>query len=181
MFNVELESTRVLDFITSLPSTGAATDADFVPTVAVFEDANDTPILTPTAVKRTSLTGNYRVSIVATTANGFEIDKSYNVVVTATMNGTVGKGVVGRFIMVPAVPYGTIAASGSNTSSTFKTSRTETTNDYWKDALIVFLTGTLAGQVKKVSAYDGTTKFITVSTAFTGTPSTSDIFALINK
>jgi hypothetical protein len=75
----------------------------------------------------------------------------------------------------------TIAASGSNTALTFLTNLTEVANDFWKDTLIVFVSGALDGQVKKVSAYNGTTKFITVSTAFTSAPAASDAFLLINS
>ncbi len=96
--NPKLEETIVLDFITS-NATGAAADADSLPTAAVYEDANDTPILAPTVVKRTSLTGNYRVSIACTAANGFEAAKSYNVVVSATIGGVASKAVLRSYQM----------------------------------------------------------------------------------
>jgi len=95
--NPKLEETVVLDFTTHSPTTGAAADADSTPTVEVFEDANDTAILSPTPAKRTSKTGNYRVSVACTAANGFEAAKSYNVVAAATVGGIAGKGVIGRF------------------------------------------------------------------------------------
>lgn len=72
-----------------------------------------------------------------------------------------------------------VVSDAGNTSSTFKTDRGETTNDFWKDALVRFVGGALDGQVKKVSAYDGTTKFITVSAPFTAAPSASDPAVLI--
>lgn len=75
---------------------------------------------------------------------------------------------------------GTVQTDGGNTSQTFKTDRTEATNDFWKDTLLLFTTGALAGQVKKVSAYNGTSKFVTLQSAFTGTPSNGDRFILIN-
>lgn len=94
--NPSLNETITIDFATHAPTTGAVTDADSTPTVEVFEDANDTPILTPTATKRTSKTGNYRVQVACTAGNGFEAGKSYNVVVSATVGGVTGKGVVER-------------------------------------------------------------------------------------
>ncbi len=96
--NPKLEETIILDFVTS-SSTGAAADADSLPTAAVYEDTNDTPILTPTVVKRTSLTGNYRVPVVCTAANGFEAAKSYNVVIAATIGGVAAKAVIASFQM----------------------------------------------------------------------------------
>ena len=99
MMTPSLEETITVDFVTSNASTGAAADADSTPTVEVFEDATDTAILTPTAVKRTDKTGNYRVPVACTAANGFEAGKSYNVVASATVNSVDGKGVVERFVM----------------------------------------------------------------------------------
>jgi hypothetical protein len=94
--NPKLEETIILDIITS-SSTGAAADADSTPTCEVFEDATDTAILTPTVTKRTSKTGNYRVPVACTAANGFEAGKSYNVVATATVGSVVAKGRIASF------------------------------------------------------------------------------------
>ena len=77
-------------------------------------------------------------------------------------------------------PTATVLTDGGNTSSTFLTSLTESDDDYWKDTLILFTTGALAGQVKKVLTYDGTSKFLSTATAFTTTPSNGDRFVLIN-
>ncbi len=79
------------------------------------------------------------------------------------------------------MPSGTVVVNGGNTATTFLTNRTETVDDYWKDSLLVWTTGGLIGQVKKVSAYTGSTKFITLSSAFTAAPSTGDQFILVNR
>ena len=97
--NPSIGETIIVDFITSSAVTGAATDADETPTIEVLEDATDTAILSPTPVKRTNKTGNYRVSISCMTANGFEAGKSYNVVASATVSSVVGKGVIAAFVM----------------------------------------------------------------------------------
>lgn len=77
-------------------------------------------------------------------------------------------------------PTGTVAADGGNTALTFKTDLTQAVDNYWVDALITFTTGSLIGQVKKVVAYNGTTKFVTVGwTGLTAAPSTGDRFILI--
>lgn len=90
--------TIYLDFITSA-STGAAADADSTPTFEVFEDATDTALTLSgtTLAKRTSKTGNYRITIPVTSGNGFESGKSYNVVASATVGGVAAKAVVSRF------------------------------------------------------------------------------------
>ena len=77
-------------------------------------------------------------------------------------------------------PSGTVVADGGNTATTFKTDLTEGTTDYWKDVLILFTTGTLLGQVRKVVTYDGTTKFVTLSSALTSTPTAGARFVLVN-
>jgi hypothetical protein len=176
--NVLLGRTLIRDFVCHT-SAGSISDADTIPTVAVYEDTTDTAILTPTAVKRTSLTGNYRVPIEVTAANGFEIGKSYNVIASATVGGISSKAVIASFTVENiALKTGTIVADGTNSSTTFKTDLVETTTDHHKDALILFTSGNLINQVKKVTGYNGSTKFLTVG-AFTGTPATSDTFILL--
>lgn len=86
-----LGNTLTRDFTTENSMTGQVSDADVLPTCEVFEDTTDVPMLTPVVVKRAGLTGNYRVTIAVTTANGFEVGKSYNVIVIATVNGVTAK------------------------------------------------------------------------------------------
>lgn len=93
----KLTETIYVDFITSSPTTGAATDADSLPVCEVFEDATDTAIVSPTVVKRTGKVGNYRVPVVCTAANGFEAAKTYNVVVSATVGAVAAKAVARTF------------------------------------------------------------------------------------
>lgn len=97
--NPSLEETIIVDFITSSPTTGAAVDADSLPTCAVYEETNDTALVTPTVVKRTSLTGNYRVPVVCTAVNGFEAGKSYAVIISATVGAVAAKAVAKNFQM----------------------------------------------------------------------------------
>lgn len=179
MTTVELEQTITLDFVSSNPDTGEAENPSSV-TVRVFEETNSIAILLPTAAFRYPYTGNYYVQIDCTTANGFEEGKSYSVVVEAVVGGVNARAVIGNFRMVRRVPRGAVVADGGNTSSSFKTDLTESVNDYWRDALVTFVTGSLAGQVKKVLSYDGTTKVLSFSGSYTSTPSASDTFQIIN-
>jgi hypothetical protein len=158
---------------------GAVTDADTTPTCAVYEDATDTAILSPTPVKRTSLTGNYRVSIDCTVANGFEIGKSYNVVVTAIVGGTTSKAVIASFEIENVVlRSGVVVTDVGNSATQIKTDLSEAVNDYHKDALLLITSGALINQVKKVTAYNGTTKILTFG-ALTGTPADGVKFLLL--
>jgi len=177
----KLGDTLYVDVITRSPSAGVAVDADSTPTCEVFEDANDTAILSPTVVKRASKTGDYRVPLVLTTANGFEVGKSYNVIVSATVASLADKAKIATlYIQDPKRPSAAVVADGGNTATTFKTDLTESTTDYWKDALLLFVTGDLINQVKKVSGYNGSTKFVTLASAFTAAPAASDVFVLVN-
>lgn len=176
--NMLLNRTIVRDFICHT-SLGVVSDADSTPTVSVFEDNTDTAILSPTPVKRTSLTGNYRVEIPVTVANGFEIGKSYNIVATATVGGITSKAVIASFeVENIAMIRGAVVTDGGNSATTFMTNLTETTTDYHKDALLLFTSGNLINQVKKITAYNGSTKVVTVG-AFTGTPGSGDTFIIL--
>lgn len=77
-------------------------------------------------------------------------------------------------------PVGAVVSDENNTSSTFKTDLAVADNTYVR-AWIKFTSGSLAGQVSKIEAYNGTTKFITVTEAFTGTPSDGDDFVIVNE
>lgn len=95
----KLDDTITIDFCTHNPETGAVSDADSLPTCEVFEDSDDTSLNGITVTKRTGKTGDYRVQIVCTQANGFDIGKSYNAVATATVNTITAKALVCSFTL----------------------------------------------------------------------------------
>jgi hypothetical protein len=76
-------------------------------------------------------------------------------------------------------PIGNVA-TGTNTPTTFNTNRTDSINDVWKDCLLLFTSGFLQDQVKKVTAYNATTHYITVLGGFTSAPVAGDEFLLLN-
>lgn len=178
--NVELGITIIRDFIVSDPATGALTNADTLPVCEVFEQSDTVFYAPAVALRDPGVPGHYRATIEATFANGFEEGETYTALVTLTVGGVTTKAVLASFEVSALIPRGVVTADGANSATTFETSLTETTNDHWKDALLVFLTGSLAGQVKKISAYNGTTKFVTLSSGFTGTPANGTRFILIN-
>ena len=180
--SIELRLSETLhkDFITSDPASATVRDADALPTCAVYEDANDVAIVAPVVTKRVGLTGNYRVPIVCTFANGFRVGHSYNVVVSATVNTYASKAAIETIMIVPARKLGLVVADGGNTATTFKTNLTEATNDWWAKAFLLFIdNASLVGQIHKITAYDGATKFVTTD-AFTAAPAASDAFQIIN-
>jgi len=72
-------------------STGNVTDADLTPTWDVFEQENDTAILSGNFTKRVGHTGNYRAKFELTDTTGFIVGNFYSVIGNATVDGTVGK------------------------------------------------------------------------------------------
>jgi hypothetical protein len=145
--NPYLEETIYFDLVTSSAS-GAAADADVLPTAEVFEDATDTTVVALTVVKRASKTGNYRVGIACTAANGFELNKSYNVVGTAVVGGNTGKDVLGRF-QVRAVPLTAVVIATAVTDR-FATIYTATSDVPGHDARLT-VTGTATGTPTQTS------------------------------
>lgn len=77
-------------------------------------------------------------------------------------------------------PTGSVATDAGNSATSFKTNLTEAVNDFWKDSYLQITSGALLGQVKKITAYNGTTKIITCD-AFTGTPADAVTFKIINE
>ena len=94
-------------FGTSSTTTGAATNADSTPTVVVAEDGTDmgySPTVTNVA------TGLYKVEIAATSGNGFEAGRRYNLYAVATVGGITGRDGIGEFEVL-AVDLNTGVAS----------------------------------------------------------------------
>ena len=83
------------------------------------------------------------------------------------------------FQEVPDRTIGLVQSNGSNSATQFQSDRAEATTDYWKNALCLFLSGSLTGQVQKVTGYNGSTFFLSFTTGFTGTPSAGDTYELI--
>ena len=74
------------------PDTGELALADFAPSYRLYEDETALPILTGimTALDPLNTTGFYTERIHASLVNGFEIGKSYNIYVIATVDGDQG-------------------------------------------------------------------------------------------
>lgn len=72
--------------------TGAATDADSVPTYRVYEDETGTPILTGSMalLDSANTAGFYSEQITLSAANGFEVGKCYSIYIAATVNSVAG-------------------------------------------------------------------------------------------
>lgn len=73
-----------------------------------------------------------------------------------------------------------VVADAGNSATSFVTDLASSVTDYWKGVLVRFQTGALAGQVRKVTGYNGTTKALSFTTGFTAAPATDDVFAIVN-
>lgn len=115
MNQVFLSDSCYVYFGTSSVSTGAATDADSTPTVAVAEDGTDlayAPTVTNVA------TGLYKAQIDATAANGFEAGRRYNVYAVATVGAITGRDGVGEFeVLTVDLNTGVASVQGNVTGS----------------------------------------------------------------
>jgi hypothetical protein len=78
-----------------------------------------------------------------------------------------------------ALVNGEVVDDAANSASTFKTNRTESTDDHWARCWLRFTSGALAGQTSRVISYTGSTKFVTTQ-AFTSEPAAGDTFELVN-
>lgn len=75
------------------PDTGVLTDADAAPPYRVYEEETAVAILTGKNMAKlddANTTGFYSEQIACTTANGFEVGKSYNVYIEATVDSDTG-------------------------------------------------------------------------------------------
>lgn len=79
------------------------------------------------------------------------------------------------------VATGSVQDNVANTATAFETDLAETADHHWRDAFVLITSGALAGQVKRITAYDGTTKVLTVAGGFTAAPATAVTFAIINR
>jgi hypothetical protein len=83
---------------------------------------------------------------------------------------------------LPDVPgtYGAVNDAGADTDD-FDTDLTEASDDHYNKLYMVFLSGVLTGQARKISDYVGSSKNITVSDPFTDAPTTGDRFVILGR
>lgn len=120
--------------------------------------------------------GLYRLDVpdgVAAVGVGFTL-------VTIGFSGVLAETVEVILDPMPDAPSGVVVGDAANTSLTFKTNLPSTLVNAYKDAWILFRTGTLGVQVKQIaaSAADG---FLTLVGALTGVPGNNDSFIIVNR
>jgi hypothetical protein len=86
------------------------------------------------------------------------------------------------YLPQPDVPatFGAVNDVGADTDD-FDTDLTEATDDHYNKLYIVFLSGALAGQARKISDYVGSSKNITLAEPLTDAPTTGDRFMILGR
>ena len=69
----------------------------------------------------------------------------------------------------------------SATTTSFKTTLHNSTDDFYKNAVLTFTSGELYGQSRRISNYDGKFKKITLDPALTSAPNNIDRFTIITQ
>lgn len=112
-------------------------------------------------------------------------DDIYSIEVVLASDGTVlgYESTSSAVITARTAPYetGAIVDDATNSAQFFLTDLTSSVGGYCIGSYIKFTSGTLINQVRKITAYSGTTFFITVSGAFTAEPTAADTFIIINQ
>jgi len=103
--SVTLGQNLTFSICTHDPDTGVLTDADGAPSYRIYqdEDVRGTFLISGSLAKLddANTTGFYTELIACTTANGFEVNKSYNIYVTATVDSDTG-GIAFSFRVDPS-------------------------------------------------------------------------------
>lgn len=174
-------STHQFSFIVT-DASGAPVDIDVgtTATVTVYDAAGNNIVDEDASrLVGSTMVGHYNAQVVLDTGFGFNV--FYVVVARATVDGIETKSIIAKFELDPGRTQGAISDGAPNTETNFGTYLTETVDNYWKDSLILMVSGDLVGQVKRVTAYDGTTKKITVAGGFTDPPIEDDRFELLTR
>lgn len=106
------------------------------------------------------------------------VDASLSAVKTQTDKLTFD---VSNYLKVKSVfPSGAVVSDAGNTAQKFKTNLVAGVDDYYKESILLFTSGPLIEQQRKVLIYTQSTAFITVLSPFTGAPSAGDTFSIVN-
>lgn len=77
--------------------------------------------------------------------------------------------------------YAKVATDAGNGATSFKTDLTSTVDSYCVGSYLKIASGTLINEVRRISAYNGTSKVVTLSAALTATPADAVEFYIVNQ
>lgn len=164
--------------IIALMTSGGSPYNGYTPLIDIYKVSDGTHVVTATSMTQIGSTGIYKYDF-----TGFLYGINYTYLITGNSSVPPNERYQWGSVMqdVPDRTVGTVQTDGGNSATQFKSDRSETTVDFWKDALcLLFINGATVPEVKKVTAYDGSTKILTFTNGYTGTPSNGDTYALIS-
>lgn len=169
--------------ITTHDATGQLVNADSTPTVVCYEDGT---VMAYSATVISKGTGRYEAAVVASTGNGFEVGKDYSVFVQAIVNAITGEQGLASFQVTTLSPEdntvrdeirrGT-AQAGAVSSITLDAGASATSSIY-NGLEVTIISGTGAGQTRRIRAYVGASKVASVTPGWWVTPDATSVFVL---
>ena len=127
--------------------------------------------------------GNSKLVRSTTPANTLTVDASHQAF--ADVSAISGDSTAADHLeaILDAMPGGAVVDDNDPdpTATAFETNLSEATNDHYNGAFVVFTSGALLGQSRKISDYDGTSKVLTVAAAFTEAPTVGDTFLILGR
>lgn len=150
-------------------------------TISVYSTNNTTQ--TTTGVTDTedfdSVTGLHHVAIALTDAFYVKGGQFQVVLTGAVVDGVTIAPVVLAHFSISYADLGTVVDDAANSATTFETDLASAVNDFHNEAFLTFISGSLAGQTRRISDYDGSTKFVTLDPAATAEPTAGDTFLVV--
>lgn len=83
---------------------------------------------------------------------------------------------IGAMIVTQSTVNDALASTGA-----FVTSLTNSTDNFYKNSVLTFTSGLLDGQSRRISAYNGSTKLVTVDPSLTSAPANGDAFTIVSQ
>ena len=166
------------------PQANGVTLADDAITSAKFDESSAYPQTGDAyAVVAHADYGNAKLVRSTTPANTLTVDASHQAL--ADVSAISGDSTAADRLeaILDAMPGGAVVDDNDPdpTATAFETNLSEATNDHYNGAFVVFTSGALLGQSRKISDYDGTSKVLTVAAAFTEVPTAGDTFLILGR
>ena len=187
MFTAKLNTAFTLPVYLQRSDTGEGLVAGSLYSISLKKSGGSFSTITPTVTERAN--GSYDLALTSSHTDTLGVAEIqiftrpssllapiYINVVAFDQQDSLGLG-----LRALTVPTGACVANGSNTALTFKTNLTSSVTDAFKNAFLIWTSGTLINQVSKIQAYDSSTKFITVIVAYSTAPTGGDTFDIINR
>lgn len=168
-----------IDALTGLRKSGDAANI----TATLSKDGASEAATDDTNPTEVDMSGRYFFNLLQAETNGnvldFEVVSSTPYVVFGVYTFHTIPGILK--LMDDSAARGAIVDHISNDASTFQTDLSEDTNDHYAGNVLAFVDGNNVTQTRRISAYNGTSKFVTVEPAFDAEPSAGDAFFILGR